>query len=51
MHWDDDPMGVIGMPEDVVAPLTRSSFQPQRSSARTAFRGVTAGSRGVTRRR
>lgn len=21
MHRDDDPMGVIGMPEDVVAPL------------------------------
>jgi hypothetical protein len=21
VHWDDDPMSVIGMPEDVVAPL------------------------------
>jgi hypothetical protein len=39
------------MPEDVVVSLVRWSFQSQRSSARTAWRGVTAGGRGVTRRR
>jgi len=51
VHWDDDPVGVIGVTEDGWLPLTRSSFQPQRSRARIAWRGVTAGSRGVTPRR
>lgn len=32
-------------------PRTRSSCQPQLSSARTAFRGVTAGNRGIRPRR
>lgn len=52
MHRDDDTVRVIRIPEDVVASLDSiKSFQPQRSSARIAWRDVTAGSRGVTPRR
>lgn len=47
----DDAMPVIGVPEYLVASFVRSSSQPHGCSARTAWRGVTAGSRGVTRRR
>lgn len=50
MHWDD-PDECDRMPEDAVSLLIGLSFQPRRSSERTAWRGVKAGSRGVRRRR
>lgn len=50
MHRHDDAMPMVRMAEDLGLPFVRSSTQPQRSSARTARRGVTAGSRDVTRR-
>jgi hypothetical protein len=51
MHWDYDAVRMIGVPETWWLPFTRSSSHPQRPKARTAFRGVTEGSRGVTPRR
>jgi hypothetical protein len=52
VHRDDDPVGVIGMPKDVMA-----SFDPIELPAAALPRGgppdagVTAGSRCITRRR
>lgn len=51
VHRHYDPVRVVGCRKTWWLPLTRSSSQPQRSRARTAFRGVTEGSRGVTPRR
>jgi hypothetical protein len=51
VHRHDDSMTVSGMSKDLMASLCAIDSQPHRSNARTACRGVTAGSRDVTPRR
>lgn len=50
VHGNDDAVRAIAMPKDMVASFARSNCQPQCSRARTAWRGVTPGKRGITPR-